>query len=275
GAAHKRRGFDRGPSQSAGVCHRDGQRFGSGCDDGGDRSHRCRGVLSPDPTGFGKVLATNVGSQRPLTLRRRKTLVLSRVAVELAGLRRFLLAPRRHFRGVFAARYAARAELLAREIVLGRPVVFVDLTWHGFAPSRFYCAAVTVIAARRLRCSSLKWASNPASATCMAKSARQLESSRASIASSRASGSAGADFGQCASRSLAALTKACLTSASASRWLASSSTPWSICTIGSSMAPGGVRHDAVADVPGECSATNAARWPASSDSSNCCSGGRI
>src|SRR5215472_8052110 len=70
-----------------------------------------------------------------------KCVSLRRVAVELARLRRLFLALRRHFRGVFAARDTARAELAARQIVFGRPFVFVDLTRddltrHGFAPAK-------------------------------------------------------------------------------------------------------------------------------------------
>lgn len=62
--AHKRKGFDRGSRQTAGICDRNGQRFGSGCYDHGDRGHRCRGVLARNPTEFRKVLAPNDRAQK-------------------------------------------------------------------------------------------------------------------------------------------------------------------------------------------------------------------
>lgn len=57
-AAYERQGLDLGPRQTAGVCDRKGQCFGSRGDDQGYRGRRCRGVLPRNQTELRKVLAT-------------------------------------------------------------------------------------------------------------------------------------------------------------------------------------------------------------------------
>jgi hypothetical protein len=50
------------------------------------------------------------------------------VAIETAGFRRFLLALGCHSGGVFAVWLAAWTEFLPREVVLGGPIFFMDLS---------------------------------------------------------------------------------------------------------------------------------------------------
>jgi hypothetical protein len=54
------------------------------------------------------------------------------VTVKIADFRRFLFPLWRHLRWVWLARNAARPELLSRQIVLGRPLIFADFGGHDF-----------------------------------------------------------------------------------------------------------------------------------------------
>jgi hypothetical protein len=52
------------------------------------------------------------------------------MTVKIADFRRFLFPLWRHLRWVWLARNAARPELLSRQIVLGRPLIFADFGGH-------------------------------------------------------------------------------------------------------------------------------------------------